>query len=73
MFNKQLRKSNNIYLVIDSREGRQEGADYRHFNEIPIMQRQLSIGDFIWLYIDPTTKEEFVLPFIIERKSFAWQ
>ena len=32
--------------------------------------RQLSLGDFLWIYKDEESKVEYVIDFIIERKTF---
>lgn len=71
-------KSNNITLIIDNRE---KGSNNENFkaeilninnnisNPINIEERNLSLGDFLWLYSDPNDSIEYVIDYIIERKT----
>ena len=67
--------SDNIYLIIDLRE---KGAGNENFrveilnklhSPIPIEEKNLSLGDFTWIYKDQLDGEEYMLDFIIERKT----
>ena len=65
----------NIYLIVDLRE---KGAGNENFKveilnkssyPIPIEEKNLSLGDFTWIYKDQLDGEEYMLDFIIERKT----
>ena len=65
----------NIYLIVDLRE---KGAGNENFrveilnklpSPIPIEEKNLSLGDFTWIYKDQLDGEEYMLDFIIERKT----
>ena len=67
--------SDNIYLIVDLRE---KGAGNENFkveilnklqHPIPIEEKNLSLGDFTWIYKDQLDGEEYMLDFIIERKT----
>ena len=66
--------SSNILLIIDQRE---IGPNKENFKneilnispEIKIEERLLSLSDFLWIYKDPKTKIEYVIDFLIERKT----
>ena len=67
--------SDNIYLIVDLRE---KGAGNENFcveilnklqSPIPIEEKNLSLGDFTWIYKDQLDGEEYMLDFIIERKT----
>ena len=67
--------SDNIYLIVDLRE---KGAGNENFRveilnklqyPIPIEEKNLSLGDFTWIYKDQLDGEEYMLDFIIERKT----
>ena len=66
--------SSNITLIIDQRE---IGSNKENFkNEIlnidpniKIEERLLSLSDFLWVYKDPETKIEYIIDFLIERKT----
>ena len=65
----------NVIMLVDLRE---KGANNENFkNEIlniaekniKIEERQLSLGDFLWIYKDKKDNMEYVIDFIIERKT----
>ena len=65
----------NIYLIVDLRE---KGAGNENFKveilnkcsyQIPIEEKNLSLGDFTWIYKDQLDGEEYMIDFIIERKT----
>ena len=65
----------NIYLIADLRE---KGAGNENFKveilnkcsyQIPIEEKNLSLGDFTWIYKDQLDGEEYMIDFIIERKT----
>ena len=67
--------SDNIYLIVDLRE---KGAGNENFrveilnklpSPIPIEEKNLSLGDFTWIYKDQLDGEEYMIDFIIERKT----
>ena len=67
--------SENIYLIVDLRE---KGAGNENFrveilnkmhSPIPIEEKNLSLGDFTWIYKDQLDGEEYMIDFIIERKT----
>ena len=67
--------TNNIYLIVDLRE---KGAGNENFRVeilnkssyvIPIEEKNLSLGDFTWIYKDQLDGEEYMIDFIIERKT----
>ena len=67
--------SENIYLIVDLRE---KGAGNENFRveilnkcsyPIPIEEKNLSLGDFTWIYKDQLDGEEYMIDFIIERKT----
>ena len=67
--------SDNIYLIVDLRE---KGAGSENFRleilnklhyPIPIEEKNLSLGDFTWIYKDQLDGEEYMIDFIIERKT----
>ena len=63
-----------IILYIDNREGRQNketGLFYEKLIEFGVNceQKALSVGDFVWVYRDPSSMTEYILDYIIERKS----
>ena len=67
--------SDNIYLIVDLRE---KGAGNENFRveilnklhyPIPIEEKNLSLGDFTWIYKDQLDGEEYMIDFIIERKT----
>ena len=64
-----------IKLVVDNRELTHQGIPCRQFeNLLNILEdkskvSQLSLGDFIWIYLDNKTNKEYVLDYIIERKT----
>lgn len=69
---------NNITLIIDNRE---KGSNNENFKEeilntnnnttnpLNIDERNLSLGDFIWIYTDPNDSIKYVIDYIIERKT----
>ena len=64
----------NVILLIDNREGRQNketGLFFQKIKEqgINCEEKTLSIGDFLWIYRDDSTGMEYVLDYIIERKT----
>jgi len=64
----------NIILLVDNREKGPNGEnivdEITKLNpDIIVQERNLSLGDFMWIYIDPETELEFVLDLIIERKT----
>ena len=67
--------SNNIYLIVDLREKGQGNENFRVeiLNKmqvpIPIEEKNLSLGDFTWIYKDQLDGEEYMIDFIIERKT----
>ena len=67
--------SNNIILLIDNREKGSNGENLKDEilkkKDIKIEERNLSVGDFMWIYLDPNTLNEYVLEYIIERKSLS--
>ena len=67
--------TDNIYLIVDLRE---KGAGNENFRveilnkcsyPIPIEEKNLSLGDFTWIYKDQLDGEEYMIDFIIERKT----
>ena len=69
--------TDNIILIIDLRE---KGANNEIIkdeilnlindkNNIKIEERNLSIGDFIWIYKDTKDNEEYIIDYLIERKT----
>lgn len=64
-----------VILLIDNRESGSNNENFKEEieNRVPdqirIEQRNLVIGDFMWIYKDPATDEEFVLDYVIERKT----
>ena len=67
--------TDNIYLIVDLRE---KGAGNENFRveitnkssySIPIEEKNLSLGDFTWIYKDQLDGEEYMIDFIIERKT----
>jgi ERCC4-type nuclease len=67
--------ANNIVLLIDNREQGSNGEDFnKEISErtnIECEERNLSVGDFMWIYVDPKTQKEYVLDYIIERKALS--
>ena len=65
----------NIYLIIDLREkgGNNENFRVEILNKldspIPIEEKNLSLGDFAWIYKSPLDGEEYMIDIIIERKT----
>ena len=67
--------TDNIYLIVDLRE---KGAGNENFRveilnkcsyPIPIEEKNLSLGDFTWIFKDQLDGEEYMIDFIIERKT----
>ena len=69
--------TDNIILIIDLRE---KGANNEIIkdeilnlindkNNIKVEERNLSIGDFIWIYKDTKDNEEYIIDYLIERKT----
>ena len=63
-----------IILYIDYREGRlnkETGLFTSKIKEMGINceEKSLPVGDFLWIYRDPSTLIEYVLDYIIERKT----
>jgi hypothetical protein len=65
--------TDNIYLIVDLRE---KGAGNENFRveilnkcsyPIPIEEKNLSLGDFTWIFKDQLDGEEYMIDFIIER------
>ena len=67
--------SYNIFLIVDLREkgGGNENFRVEILNKcsypIPIEEKNLSLGDFTWIYKDQLDGEEYMIDFIIERKT----
>lgn len=66
----------NIKLVVDNRERGPKGEkipyELRSVNpEILCEERVLAVGDLMWIYTDPHTDIEYVLDYVIERKTLA--
>ena len=67
--------SDNIFLIVDLREkgGGNENFRVEILNKcsypIPIEEKNLSLGDFTWIYKDQLDGEEYMIDFIIERKT----
>lgn len=64
----------NIFLIVDNREKGPKGEKFpeeisKIRPDIQVKEGNLAVGDFMWTYIDPETGLEFVLDFIIERKT----
>jgi len=67
--------TDNIYLIVDLRE---KGAGNENFRveilnkcsyPIPVEEKNLSLGDFTWIFKDQLDGEEYMIDFIIERKT----
>ena len=69
--------TDNIILIIDLRE---KGANNEIIKDeilnlindkknIKVEERNLSIGDFIWIYKDTKDNEEYIIDYLIERKT----
>lgn len=65
----------NITLLIDNRERGPNGEvfkdEIKNKSNIKCEERNLSLGDFCWIYTDPDTDVEYILDFIIERKTLS--
>ena len=65
----------NIYLIVDLREKGQGNENFKVeilnkcSYQIPIEEKNLSLGDFTWIYKDQLDGEEYMIDFIIERKT----
>jgi ERCC4-type nuclease len=64
----------NIFLIVDNREKGPKGEKFpeeilKIRPDIQVKEGNLAVGDFMWTYIDPENGLEFVLDFIIERKT----
>jgi ERCC4-type nuclease len=67
---------NRIVLLVDNRERGPQGehipSEILNLSpNILIQERNLSLGDFAWIYIDPEYEKEYILDFIIERKILS--
>lgn len=67
--------SKNVVMLVDMRERGTNNEDFKmeimnlSEDNISIEERQLSLGDFLWIYKDEESKVEYVIDFIIERKT----
>ena len=65
----------NIYLIVDLREKGQGNENFKVeilnkcSYQIPIEEKNLSLGDFTWIYKDQLDGQEYMIDFIIERKT----
>ncbi|MCQ2817716.1 MAG: hypothetical protein MJ252_10670, partial [archaeon] len=67
----------NLKLIVDNREKGENSENFKieilnrvsQGSKIKIEERNLSLGDFLWIYEDPETEEEYVVDYIIERKT----
>lgn len=65
----------NVVMLVDMRERGANNEDFKmeimnlSEDNISIEERQLSLGDFLWIYKDEESKVEYVIDFIIERKT----
>ena len=69
--------TDNIILIIDLRE---KGSNNEKFkdeilnlindkNNIKVEERNLSLGDFLWIYKDSNDNEDYIIDYLIERKT----
>ncbi len=69
--------TDNIILIIDLRE---KGSNNEIFkdeilnlindkNNIKVEERNLSLGDFLWIYKDSKDNEDYIIDYLIERKT----
>lgn len=66
----------NIFMIIDERELSHQGIPNVHFENMlrslgksKCKKSLLSLGDILWIYKDPVTNIEYVLDYILERKT----